>query len=130
YTGQSRNSGINNWEVMKAHLDGKRQVIRQFDRIAATAAEMHEALEQQDWSRAARLLKQDWEARKRNHPGITTARIERLMAAARRQGALAAKACGAGGGGCVLFLVEPEAKQRVQTALQQAGARLLSSEVA
>ena len=130
YTGQSRNSGINNWEVMKAHVDGKRAVIRQFDRIAAIAAEMRQALEEQDWSRTARLLKQDWEARKKNYPGITTARIERLTALSRRHGALAAKACGAGGGGCVAFLVEPEAKHRVEGALQQAGVRLLSSKIA
>jgi D-glycero-alpha-D-manno-heptose-7-phosphate kinase len=129
YTGESRNSGINNWEVLKAHVDGRRDLIRQFDRIAAIAAEMRQALEEQDWVATARLLKQDWEARKRNHPGITTARIEHLAAIALRRGALAAKACGAGGGGCVMFLVEPEAKQRVAEALCQAGARLLPIQV-
>ena len=40
YTGESRNSGIHNWEVMKAHMDGNRAVIRHFDRIASTAAEI------------------------------------------------------------------------------------------
>ena len=129
YTGQSRNSGINNWEVMKAHVDGKRPVIRQFDRIAAIAAEMRQALENEDWLGAARLLKQDWAARKKNHPGITTARMERLVAVAVRHGALAAKACGAGGGGCMMFLVEPDAKQRVETALRQADAHLLPLQV-
>ena len=129
YTGQSRNSGINNWEVMKAHVDGKRLVIRQFDRIAALAGEMRQSLEERDWQRAARLLRQDWEARKRNHPGITTNRIEELTAVARRHGSLAAKACGAGGGGCVVFFVESDAKQRVEFALRQAGARLLPLQI-
>ena len=49
YTGESRNSGINNWEVQKAHLDGDRAVIRHFDRIAAIAAEMRAALMERDW---------------------------------------------------------------------------------
>ena len=129
YTGQSRNSGINNWEVFKAHLDGKRSVIRQFDRIAANAAEMRQALENEDWLRAARLLKQDWEARKRNHLRITTARMDRLEATALRHGALAAKACGAGGGGCMMFLAEPDAKKTVEAALRQAGAHLLPVQV-
>ena len=130
YTGESRNSGINNWEVQKAHLDGNSSVIRHFRRIAAIAAEMRTTIVERDWLSAARLLNQEWQARKRNHPGITTPRIERLIALARRYGALAGKACGAGGGGCVVFLVKPEAKVRVEKALTNAGARVLSSRLA
>lgn len=130
YTGQSRNSGINNWEVQKAHIDGNRSVIRHFDRIAAIAAEMREALLQQDWLQVARLLKQDWEARQKNYPGITTPKVERLIAIARRHGTLAAKACGAGGGGCVVFCVEPKAKPQVEAALRRAGAPIMPFQVA
>ena len=130
YTGESRNSGINNWEVMKAHIDGKRAVIRHFDRIAAIAAEMRQALEQGDWARAALLLNQEWEACQRNHPGITTPRIERLIRIAQQNGARAAKVCGAGGGGCVFFLAEPEAKGKIEAALRQAGARVIPFAVA
>ena len=130
YTGESRNSGINNWEVMKAHIDGKRAVVRHFDRIAAIAAAMRSAIERSDWEEAARLLNQEWEARKHNHPGITTPGIERLIRAARRSGARAAKVCGAGGGGCVFFLCEPGTKRDVETALRRAGARVLPFAVA
>ena len=41
-----------------------------------------------------------------NAPGISTPLIDRLVSATRRAGATGAKACGAGGGGCVIFLVE------------------------
>jgi len=44
---------------------------------------------------------------------------------ARRNGALAGKVCGAGGGGCVVLLVEPEARERVEESIQQAGAQVL-----
>lgn len=130
YTGQSRNSGFNNWEVMKAHIDGKQSVLRQFDRIASIAAAMRQALEKHDWPEVARLLNQDWNARKRNYPGITTSAIERLTTTARRHGGLAAKACGAGGGGCVMFLVQPDARQGVATALREQGAQLLPFQIA
>ena len=33
YTGAPRNSGINNWEVMKAYIDGNASVQRNFDLI-------------------------------------------------------------------------------------------------
>jgi len=36
YTGAPRNSGINNWEVMKGHIDGDRTIHRNFDRIASS----------------------------------------------------------------------------------------------
>lgn len=130
YTGESRNSGINNWEVMKAHIDGKRAVVRHFERIAAIAAAMRSALERNDWEETTRLLNQEWEARKRTHPGITTPGIERLIRAARRSGARAAKVCGAGGGGCVFFLCEPGRKRDVETTLRRGGARVMPFAVA
>ena len=129
YTGQSRNSGVNNWEVFKAHMDGERRVIRHFSRIAAIATEMRRALEMHDWRRTGELLNQEWEARKKNYPGISTPGIGRLVAAARRNGALAAKACGAGGGGCVLFLTEPEARPQLEAVLRRLGASILPFQV-
>lgn len=127
YTGAPRNSGINNWEVTKAHIDGDRKVHRNFDTIAAIANGMRAALETGDWREAARLLREEWAHRKRNAPGITTPLIDRLVAVTRRAGAEGAKACGAGGGGCVLFLVKPGAGARVAAAIQQEGAIVLEA---
>ncbi len=113
YTGAPRNSGINNWEVMKRHIDSDRAVHRNFDRIAAIANAMRQALERCDWDEAGRLMREEWTSRKKNAPGITTPLIDHLVAATRRAGSIGAKACGAGGGGCVVFLVEPGAKEKV-----------------
>ena len=125
YTGAPRQSGINNWEVFKAHLDGDRRVFRNFQEIARLAQAMHRALAAADWDQVARLLRAEWTLRKTNAPGITTPAIERLVRAALRHGALAAKVCGAGGGGCVVFLVEPDAKARVAEALRENGGHVL-----
>ena len=38
YTGAPRQSGINNWEVFKAHMDGNKRVRRNFQQIAQIAA--------------------------------------------------------------------------------------------
>lgn len=130
YTGQPRASAINNWEVMKAHLDGNRRVRRNFDRIAAIAREMQMALAQNDWRAAAQLLRAEWEHRWRNAPAIATPFIHRLWPVARRAGAVAGKVCGAGGGGCVVYLVKPGARARVEEALHRAGARVLPVRIA
>jgi D-glycero-alpha-D-manno-heptose-7-phosphate kinase len=130
YTGAPRNSGINNWEVMKGHIDGKRAIHRNFDRIAAIANSMRDALQAHDWDSAGRLMREEWSYRHKNIPGITTPLIDRLITTARRAGSTGAKVCGAGGGGCVVFLVEPDAKAKVTSALKAAGANALDAEVA
>lgn len=130
YTGVPRNSGINNWEVTKAHIDGSTQVHRNFDTIAAIAVAMRKALELQDWNETARLLREEWAHRRRNAPRISTPLIDRLIKVTGRAGALGAKVCGAGGGGCVLFLVEPKAKQRVAALIEDEGATVLPVRVA
>ncbi len=125
YTGAPRQSGINNWEVFKAHINGDRRVFRNFEQIAAIARGMRDALIAADWGDVARLLREEWKLRRTNAPGITTPLIDKLVATALRQGGRAAKVCGAGGGGCVVFCVEQGAKPRVAEALTAAGAQVL-----
>jgi D-glycero-alpha-D-manno-heptose-7-phosphate kinase len=130
YTGAPRNSGINNWEVTKGHIDGDKAIHRNFDRIAAIAIAMRKALERNDWDEAGSLMREEWTARKKNAPGITTPLIDRLVSATRRAGSTGAKACGAGGGGCVVFLVAPGAKEKVSGVISANGAEVLNAKVA
>ncbi|MEJ7606038.1 MAG: hypothetical protein WKF37_07170 [Bryobacteraceae bacterium] len=118
YSGKPRDSGINNWEVTKAHIDGDRAVRRNFDRIAAIAIALRVALEKSDWKDVARLIREEWANRRKNAPGITTPLIDSMVAATRSAGAQAAKVCGAGGGGCVFFLVEPAKKRPCRESLK------------
>jgi D-glycero-alpha-D-manno-heptose-7-phosphate kinase len=130
YTGAPRQSGINNWEVFKAHINGDRRVFRNFDDIVAIAQSMHRALVTQKWPEVARLLREEWKLRRTNAPGITTPLIDKLIAVAARNGGLAAKVCGAGGGGCVIFLTQKAATARVAKALFENGAQILPFRVA
>jgi D-glycero-alpha-D-manno-heptose-7-phosphate kinase len=130
YTGAPRNSGINNWEVMKGHIDGYKSIHRNFDLIARIAVAMRSAIERNDWTEAGRLMREEWSARKKNAPGITTPLIDKLVSDARRAGSTGAKACGAGGGGCVVFLVTPDARDRVARVIADHGAQVLNAKVA
>lgn len=130
YTGEPRNSGINNWEVTKAHIDGDKKVQRNFDEIASIANGMRAAVEKSDWTEMGRLLREEWANRRKNAPGISTALIDRLIQVTRRAGATGAKVCGAGGGGCVFFLVEHGAQQRVRELIAREGATVLPVQVA
>jgi len=130
YTGAPRKSGINNWEVFKAHINGDKKIFHNFERIGEIARAMHHALSLADWTQAAKLLREEWKLRKTNAPGISTPMIEKLVAVALRQGALAAKVCGAGGGGCVVFLTEPENRDHVSAAIRSYGGQVLPALVA
>jgi D-glycero-alpha-D-manno-heptose-7-phosphate kinase len=125
YTGATRNSGINNWEVTKRHIDGDRAVRERFARIRDIAAAMRESLERSDWTEVGRHIGEEWENRKGLAPGVTTPAIDALLDAARAAGAWAGKVCGAGGGGCLFCIGPPEATPGVRRALQSAGARVL-----
>jgi len=129
YTGEPRNSGTNNWDIMKRHLDGDRAVFDLFERIRDTAAAMREALERGDWARTGRLIADEWDNRRRLSPGVTTPVIDDLIARAGRAGAVAAKVCGAGGGGCLFCFGEPANRDAIRAALAAGGARILEFHV-
>jgi D-glycero-alpha-D-manno-heptose-7-phosphate kinase len=125
YTGEPRNSGTNNWEITKRHIDGDTHVFDCFERIRDTAATMRETLTRADWEGVGRALAAEWENRKRLAPGVTTPVIDDLLARARGAGAVAGKVCGAGGGGCLVAYGPPEHQAAIREALAAGGARVL-----
>jgi D-glycero-alpha-D-manno-heptose-7-phosphate kinase len=125
YTRASRNSGINNWDVMKRHIDGDAEVIERFSQIRDIAVAMREALAASDWPEVGRQLQREWANRKRLAPGVTTPDIDRMIEAATAAGATGAKVCGAGGGGCLFCFAEPASVPAVRNALASSGAEVL-----
>ncbi len=125
YTGKPRQHGINNWEVFKKHIDGNRRVAESLEKISIIAQQTRVAVEQNNWGEVGRLMREEWAFRRRNLRTISTTLIDRIISSTRRQGALAGKVCGAGGGGCVTLVIDPEARKRVEAAVVAAGAELL-----
>lgn len=126
-TGAAHSSGMNNWEVFRRRLEGDAAVARSLDRIAEAAREMADAAHRDDFPAMGRALGQEWAARRELAPVVSSPSIERAIAAARDAGAWGGKACGAGGGGCVVFLAPTERTPAVREALAQLGeGRLLA----
>lgn len=130
YTGAPRQSGINNWKVFQDHINAKGRVFRNFEEIGDIARAMHLALANADWPETARLIREEWKLRKTNSPKISTPMIEKLIKVATRNGALAAKVCGAGGGGCVVFFTDPDSQERVTQTIKSYGGQVLPATVA
>ena len=125
YTNASRNSGINNWETLKRHIDGDHEIRARFARIRDIAVAMRGALERRDWAAVGRHVAEEWENRKLLARGATTPAIDTMLDAAVRAGAAGGKVCGAGGGGCLFCIGEPDRIPVIRRALEATGARLL-----
>ena len=60
YTGAPRKSGINNWEVFKAHINGDKKIFHNLERIGEIARAMHHALSMADWKQVTKLIREEW----------------------------------------------------------------------
>jgi D-glycero-alpha-D-manno-heptose-7-phosphate kinase len=120
-SGASHSSGMNNWEIFRARMEGDGAVAKHLDGVRRAAADMAAAAAARDFEAMGRALGEEWDARRLLAPVVSTPALERAIAAARKAGAWAGKACGAGGGGCVVFLSPAEKTGAVRTALAGLG---------
>ncbi len=113
YSGQSRNSGINNWALFKSFIDNQGGVRGQFESITAATAKLDHALEERNWQAVGEAIAQEWSTRRGLAPGISTPEIDSIFEEAGRLGKVSGKICGAGGGGCFfLYLFENDPSKR------------------
>lgn len=136
YSGQSRNSGINNWALFKGFIDNQNDIRARFGKIASATHRLEEALMVRDWKAAGLAIADEWATRKTLAQGITTPEMDRAFESAQAiaggQGAasgVSGKVCGAGGGGCFFVYLEdaskPETKERIVEAFTAQGIRPL-----
>ncbi len=124
-TGVTHSSGMNNWEVFRRRLEGDRDVAQGLERIAGAARVMAASVFKQDFAAMGGALDREWKARRGLAPVVSSPAIGAAISAAIAAGAWGGKACGAGGGGCVVFLSPPERTLGVREAL----GRLASGQV-
>lgn len=124
-TQTTHHSGLNNWQIYKAAIEGDEKVLHSLRRIATITHELAAALAQRDFPEAGLLLSGEWAERKKLSPVVTTPAIDAMIHAALEAGAHGAKLCGAGGGGCGIALAPPEQHGEIEAALCRAGALIL-----
>jgi D-glycero-alpha-D-manno-heptose-7-phosphate kinase len=126
YTNTSRASGATIARVMSAYERGDREVTAALHGLKETGAAMAEALRAADLGRVARLLSDNWKHQQALDPGMRTADMERLEAAAVQAGALGGKAAGSGAGGCMFFIMRGDARGAAKTVVESGnGTRVL-----
>jgi galactokinase/mevalonate kinase-like predicted kinase len=118
HTGVKRVSGNVLRPIRERWLDGDRTVIDGYQEIARLCQRAKRALLDADWRTFARLMNDNHRIQQRL--GASGEENDRLIEIARKNGALAAKLAGAGGGGTIIALTfEPD---RMIDALRREGA--------
>ena len=119
FTGRSRSSAAIIDEQKKNTEQGKSDAIEAMHRIKQSAVDTKLALLKGDINAFADILREAWENKKRMAAHITNPNIQEAMDIAISAGAKAGKVSGAGGGGFIMFVVEPTRKKEVEQALSK-----------
>ena len=110
YTGAPRNSGTNNWDIFKRHIDGDRHIFDCFERIRDTARRhARRARSGGDWTKSAGRSRSSGTTENALAPGVTRRQIEDADRAGDAPPARPPRKCAvAGGGGCLFSLRSAE----------------------
>ncbi len=119
FTGRSRSSAAIIDEQQKNTQEKNSQAIEAMHRIKQSAIDTKLALLKGDIDAFANILRDAWENKKKMAKGITNPVIQEAMDIAIQAGAKAGKVSGAGGGGFIMFVVEPTRKKEVEEALKR-----------
>lgn len=119
FTGASRESA-KIIDEQKANTKNKdSDAVSAMHKIKQSAIDMKLAILRGDVDTFADILREGWENKKKMASHITNPMIQKAMDIAMAAGAKAGKVSGAGGGGFIMFVVEPTRKKEVETALKQ-----------
>ena len=124
YTGHSRLSSNLHSNVVAAFKEGENHGA--LSNLVESGLMAHEALCKSNMNLLGEAINLSWENQKKLHSSITNEQIEHLFELAQKNGMLAGKACGAGGGGCLLFLAQHNKEHLLRAAMKAAGVEILN----
>jgi D-glycero-alpha-D-manno-heptose-7-phosphate kinase len=125
YSGKSRASAINNWEIFKRIFDGDQQLLTKIAAIGCEAADCAESILKKDWKNALAASQREWALRTALWPTIETVETKRIDTAARDAGAIFTRVCGAGGGGVMGVFCPTDKILKVSDAMSAVGGQVM-----
>lgn len=116
FTGFTRFSS----DVQKANASNKADKVNQLKEMLALVDEAEKILvdKQSDLDEFGRLLDHTWRIKRKTGNTVSTNSIDELYDKGLKAGALGGKLLGAGGGGFLVFYVEPDKQEKVKKAME------------
>jgi len=112
FTGQSRASAIIQ-DQMKAVAKSDENALQAMHQLKADAVDMKQALLRGNIQEVADVLNRSWKAKCRTSELVSNPMVQRVFELGLKNGAVAGKVSGAGGGGFVMFMTDPEQRYRL-----------------
>jgi D-glycero-alpha-D-manno-heptose-7-phosphate kinase len=119
YTGISRESAHIIDEQMQNVKSSNENSVQAMHDLKVEAVHMKEAIRKGDFDALAMAMRVSWEAKKKMAHRISNQQINEIYEAAMKEGARAGKVSGAGGGGFMMFVVDPVERARVIKSLRE-----------
>ncbi|BAU26505.1 D-glycero-alpha-D-manno-heptose-7-phosphate kinase [Aneurinibacillus soli] len=126
YTGVSRESAKIIEEQTKNTIEKNSKSLEAMHELKADALLMKEAILKGDVKTFAKYLGKSWEAKKRMASSISNPYLDEIYDVAIRAGAYAGKVSGAGGGGFMMFIVDPVRRIAVSKALNELSGQVMN----
>lgn len=115
FTGLSRHASV----IAQEQIQNTHRNKNKLSQMKELADEAYKILTsgKDDFVDFGKLLDETWQLKRKLSSKITTRDIDDIYETAIKSGAVGGKLCGAGGGGFIVFYVEPENQKRVKEAL-------------
>ena len=125
YTGASRSSSSIIDEQKKNTSSGNQVAIDAMHRIKQSSLDMKEAILKGDINKYAEILGSAWADKKKMANSISNTMIDSVFDSAIKAGAKAGKVSGAGGGGFIMFVVDPVKRIQLVNALSKLDGKVM-----
>jgi D-glycero-alpha-D-manno-heptose-7-phosphate kinase len=119
YTGVSRSSAEIINDQIKNTKDSKKNALEAMHSVKKSAINMKEAVLKGDMTSFGEILENSWEFKKKMSNKISNSHIQEIFTTAKENGAISGKVSGAGGGGFIMFFVDPINKVKVVNSLNK-----------
>ena len=106
---------------VKAATEHDRGALDAMHQLKSDAVDMKQALLGGNIRHIAEVLNRSWQAKRKTSKSVSNARVEEIFELGLKNGAVAGKVSGAGGGGFLMFMTDPEQRYRLVSALTEAG---------
>jgi D-glycero-alpha-D-manno-heptose-7-phosphate kinase len=121
FTGKSRESAAIVVDQARQMTSKNMVALDSLHQLKTDAVQMKHALLTGNMMELAEIMQRSWKAKKNTAKAITNPKIDELFDFALKNGALAGKISGAGGGGFMMFLAAPETRPQLIKALRSRG---------
>ena len=125
-TGTTRLSGDILGREIEGYKNKDSNIVENLHHIKKLAYEMKDSIVKGDLRSVADILHQSWIYKKRLDKSISNSEIDDLYDTARREGALSGKLLGAGGGGHLLLICDPDKKDSIAKEMTKKGCKIVN----